>query len=540
MPAAFQAAGAVAQSDVGNVTPAWPAHVAGDIGLLLIESGGWWAQLLALSGWQRVPGAPRRAGQETQSSNVYLDVWWKRAASGAEAAPTVQFVRNRLRAVILTVRGAAPSNRPFTAAEGDSEGVSTSVNAPSVTTTESNQLVMNIVANSTFTNTAQGSGWANGALTSLTEVFDSNAAIGDGSGFSVVTGLKATPGAVGSTTGVLATSSNKAMVTIAFTDVTQPSDKLPWIAKFGTEAERSTAGTIAPAWPEHVAGDIGILVIESGAWPVTVPTPSGFSAIANNPMSAGLSNTSPATSLSVWWKRATSGAEAAPIIDYIGDHVRALIFTIKNAPASGTPFDAIDHTSTGVASSTMDYASVTTTKPDELILLIGSHSIDSTSPDHGSEIVNAGLTNVTKVYERSSAIGNGSGIMVARGTKKVAGATGVSTSTLDTSSHNVGATLSVLPSAVENVTPVDTAHFVLTPKQVYHKVNFVTPVTTGHFALTPKNVTDSVHTHYTDVVPTAHFALTMREVTFRKRFGSWERGSEAPTTVWTKQPKLES
>lgn len=540
MPVAFQAAGAPVESTSGNVTPAWPTHLAGDIGLLLVESGGWWAQLLTLSGWQRVPGAPQKAGLETQTSNVYLDVWWKRAASGAEAGPTIVFVRDRLRAMIVTFRGAPSTNRPFTASEGGSASASTTLNTPGVTTVDSGQLVVSIVANSTFSNSAQLSGWANGDLTGLTEVVDTNSAVGDGSGFSVVVGTRATPGIVGGTNASLATSSAVAMLTIAFTPQTQPTDKKPWIAKIGTPVERATAGTIAPAWPEHAAGDIGILVIESGAWPVTVPTPSGFTQLAISPVTAGVSNTSPATSQAVYWKRATGGAEAAPIIDFNADHVRAFIFTVKNAKASGDPFDAADFLVTTAATTSMNYPSVTTNSPDELVILLGSHSIDSTSPDHLATPTNANLESVAEVFQRASSIGNGSGIIISSGIKKTAGATGVSASASDTSTHHTALTLTLQPSAVENVTVLDPAILNFTGQTLYHKVDYVTALAHASVTITGQVIGEAITTKYVDQLEPATLEFIPQELGIRKWFGMWERKEVAAPAVWTKQLPLEN
>lgn len=83
------------------------------------------------------------------------------------------------------------------------------------TTTLANTLVVAIIANETDTNTAQASGWNNGNLTSLTERTDVNTNSGNGGGFSIATGIKATAGNYGNITGTLANASTQARISLA-------------------------------------------------------------------------------------------------------------------------------------------------------------------------------------------------------------------------------------------------------------------------------------------------------------------------------------
>ena len=83
------------------------------------------------------------------------------------------------------------------------------------TTTVANTLVVTIVANSSDTASARTSGWTNSNLTGLTESIDNNTNNGNGGGFGVATGVKATAGAYGTTTAALATSSVQARMSIA-------------------------------------------------------------------------------------------------------------------------------------------------------------------------------------------------------------------------------------------------------------------------------------------------------------------------------------
>src|SRR5512139_1502506 len=77
----FQAAGA-AVTGTGNVTPTWPAHQAGDVALLFIEStGGDAANLSAPAGFAAVANSPQATGGG--ATGTRLTVYWARATSAA-------------------------------------------------------------------------------------------------------------------------------------------------------------------------------------------------------------------------------------------------------------------------------------------------------------------------------------------------------------------------------------------------------------------------------------------------------------------------
>ena len=74
---------------------------------------------------------------------------------------------------------------------------------------------MAIVARAADSSSAQLSGWTNSNLTSLTERVDGGTTSGNGGGFGVATGVKATAGAYGTTTATLSTSSVQGRMSIA-------------------------------------------------------------------------------------------------------------------------------------------------------------------------------------------------------------------------------------------------------------------------------------------------------------------------------------
>lgn len=83
----------------------------------------------------------------------------------------------------------------------------------------------------------------------------------------------------------------------------------------------------AVSWPAHDSGDIGILVVTSTGWQAT--TPSGWTLLdfGQNSMSSGLS---------VFWRRATSSSETAPVVD--AGTSDSVIYTVRGTVASGLPY----------------------------------------------------------------------------------------------------------------------------------------------------------------------------------------------------------
>ncbi|RJQ49172.1 MAG: hypothetical protein C4528_01330, partial [Gammaproteobacteria bacterium] len=211
----FQAAGTVVNG-IGAVSPAWPTHQTDDIALLFIES----------SCGESTPTLSTAAGfvlvgtQDTTctgtTTGTRLTAYWARAASAAMTSPTIADPGDHLVAQILTYRGAVITGDPWDVTGGGVKTTaSTSVSVSSVTTTVDSTLVVVAVSQGVNTNTtAAFSGWTNGNLTSIVERSDNGSNSGNGGGFGIIDGTKATAGATGTTTATTVSSSN-AFLTIA-------------------------------------------------------------------------------------------------------------------------------------------------------------------------------------------------------------------------------------------------------------------------------------------------------------------------------------
>jgi len=222
----FVAAGTMAEG-VGNVIPGLPAALQEkDIMLLFVETAN--QTVSAPSGWVATADSPQGTGTAGDVAATSLSVFWKRATA-VESAPTVTDPGDHAIAQILSFRGCIDTGDPWDVTSGNTAASSTSVSIPGDTTTVANCLVVLAVSNGTDSATAQTSGYANTDLANLTERTDVNSTQGNGGGFAVATGEKATAGAYGATTATLANASTQGRISIAL----KPSTTA-WTASIGS------------------------------------------------------------------------------------------------------------------------------------------------------------------------------------------------------------------------------------------------------------------------------------------------------------------
>ena len=306
---AFQAAG-TAVNGTGAVTPTWPAHVAGDVALLFVESaGGQAATLSTAAGFAAVANSPQATG--AVAAGTRITVFWARATSAAMAAPTVADPGDHVYAQILTYRRVIATGNPWdVTAGGVKAAASTAVSVTGVTTNVPNTLVVQAVARDNDSAAAAFSAQANATLTGIAERSDAGTTSGNGGGFAVWDGVKATAGATGNTTATV-TSSINAFLTIAL---------LPANA---TLTINVPAGT--------VAGDVMLasIVVRSSA--VLITPPAGWAAQAATVQALGDSNRQ-----QVFYR--VAGAEPASY---------TWLFDVAHAGAAGAivSYSGVDNTS---------------------------------------------------------------------------------------------------------------------------------------------------------------------------------------------------
>ena len=192
----------------------WPAHAVDDIALLFVEStGGQPVTLSVANGFAPVTNSPQATGLTTNGTRI--SVFWARATSTTMAGPVLSGTTDHVYARILTYRGAINTGNPWDVTGGGVKATaSTSVTVTGVTTTIADTLVVQAVAHSADSTAAYFSAQANANLTGITVRTDAGTNTGNGGGFSVWDGAKATAGATGNTTATV-TSSINAFLTIA-------------------------------------------------------------------------------------------------------------------------------------------------------------------------------------------------------------------------------------------------------------------------------------------------------------------------------------
>ncbi|MEK7438957.1 MAG: DUF6701 domain-containing protein [Pseudomonadota bacterium] len=429
--ASFQAAGAAVQG-TGAVTPAWPAHAIGDLALLFVEStGGQAATLSTPAGFAAVLNSPQASGAGLAGTRI--SVFWARATSATMAPPTVADPGNHVYARILTYRNVVSAGNPWDVTGGGVKTpASTSVTVTGVTTTVADTLVVQAAARDNDSSAAAFSAQTNVNLSGITERHDAGTTQGNGGGFAVWDGYKATAGATGNTTATVTNSIN-AFLSIALRPQTAPA---PVFVGLGG------AVTVGLNWPAHAVDDVGLLFIETtGGQIPTLADAQGFVEVANSPQATGAGTAG--TRLTVFWARATSTAMAGPTITGPTDHAYARIITYRGATNVGNPWDVTGGGVKGGTSNSVTVTGVTTTVANTRIVQAVARDNDSTAAAFSAQ-TNANLTGIAERQDAGTTAGNGGGFAVWDGAKAAAGATGNTTANV-TSSRNAFLTIALKP-----------------------------------------------------------------------------------------------
>ncbi len=206
----------------------------------------------------------------------------------------------------------------------------------------------------------------------------------------------------------------------------------PTYQAIGT-AVSATTGTLTVAWPTHVAGDIGLLFIETagGSAAPSLSTASGF-VLLGTTQATGTSTAG--TQLAVFWARATSAAMASPIAAGVADHQFGVIMTARGCTPVGNPFDVEGGGVKASASTSATLTSLTTTVADTLVVLGITSNVDATTA-FVTSMTNASFTGISERHDAGTISGLGGAIGIYTATYVGPGSTGT-TAAVVTSSIN--------------------------------------------------------------------------------------------------------
>lgn len=205
-------------------------------------------------------------------------------------------------------------------------------------------------------------------------------------------------------------------------------------------------GLITVPWPSgHLVGDIGLLVLESaGGEAISLNAANGFVEVTNSPQATGSGTAG--TRLAMYWCRATSQTMPSPVVNDPGDHINGCILTFRGCIGSGDPFDITGGGVKGTGSTSFSATGVTTTVDRCLIVVAGTHDVDTANPNFDTW-ANSNLVSITERVDAGSASGNGGGHGVATGVLTSAGASGTTTATHSVSAINAFLTVALKPAS---------------------------------------------------------------------------------------------
>lgn len=232
----YQAAGAAMQS-AGGVSPAWPAsHNTNDIGFLFAGTANEVAVLTDAQGFAEITGSPVGLGVGGIAGSIRLSVFWCRAGTSNQSAPTFADAGDHISTRMITVRGGVATGYPVHLVTSDTVLIPDSgVTIPGGTTTIADCLILQLVGQSIDSTSNQVSPTTNPDLQGLTDLFETNTNTGVGGGFAFSYGGYPGPGTFSPSTGTMQNlPSTQVRMSIAVLPVSSAGAGTPNIHGIGT------------------------------------------------------------------------------------------------------------------------------------------------------------------------------------------------------------------------------------------------------------------------------------------------------------------
>jgi len=196
----------------GGLTVAWPSHQVDDVGILLVAvfASGDVPTLQTPAGFVEFGSIDYGGGW------AYLKAFWCRATSGSMTAPVVEDSTNGTIASLSVVRGAASTGVPVEAVATDTNNAIAGVpwTFPGGSTTQPNTLIYLAGAQGPAEDSIP-EGYTNAALTDITPRNYTEVSDAGTDGMYYATAIKATAGAVGTTSVTMPTSGQRALMSFA-------------------------------------------------------------------------------------------------------------------------------------------------------------------------------------------------------------------------------------------------------------------------------------------------------------------------------------
>lgn len=192
--------------------------------------------------------------------------------------------------------------------------------------------------------------------------------------------------------------------------------------------------------PSHQLDDLIIFAVETANEPVAAAThtANGYTEITEGAggtaIGQGTAGGANATDLQIFWRRAANSTMPAIYVNASGgnDHQVASVLVIRNAnTADPTPFDVSSNTRQTTNTTSLSFASLSTTKANTLIVHFIGNDADAAGNQMGTP-TNATLTNLTEWVDVGMTGQDGGCLGVIAGEFAGSGSTGNTTATLST------------------------------------------------------------------------------------------------------------
>ena len=187
-------------------------------------------------------------------------------------------------------------------------------------------------------------------------------------------------------------------------------------------------------------GDLILIFLESANQAFTAV--SGYTQLTSSPQSIGTAGAANATRLTIFYKIA-DGSETTYVTGDSGDHNTVCSLVLRNVDAV-EPINATAG-STQAAATAISCPTVTTTRPECLMILAMASDRDANSTANWSTPVNANLANFVERVDQTFNTAAGGGLGVYTAQKGTEGATGATNFTQGASEETARITIAIAP-----------------------------------------------------------------------------------------------
>lgn len=210
-----------------------------------------------------------------------------------------------------------------------------------------------------------------------------------------------------------------------------------------------TGALIVPVPAGYQDNDVFLLFVGSANQAIVV-IPTGWTEIANSPQFTGPPSAAGGVRLTVFYK-VVSGAQSSVSVDDILNYTTAIIANFRGVKTSA-PINLTAGSVDALATSALSAPSLVTTVNDALIVNAIGLDKDLADTDTLSGAANTNLSTLTEQHDQTVAANAGGGLAFYTGGKAIAGSTGNTTATGDTSTTHAYITIALEPNPSSTLT----------------------------------------------------------------------------------------